>query len=371
MTGLNEAKRVVVKVGSALLVDETTGHINEAWLAGLAQDIAQLKAQGKEVVIVTSGAVALGRKALNTSSPYLPLEEKQAAAACGQIILNDAWKAALGSHHIAVAQILITSDDTQQRKRYLNARNTINTLLRAGIIPVINENDSITTAEIRYGDNDRLSARVAAMISADLLVVLSDVDGLYDRDPNRHDDAKHIPEIRNISDEIRAMAGDDTNPHGTGGMRTKLMAAEIALAAGCHMVITQGTIAHPIAHLQQGGACSWFIASDTPLSARKHWIAATNIPAGTVMIDDGAVNALRQGKSLLPAGVTDIHGRFDRGDTVVIHDANGQELGKGLINYATDDAMRILGKKSGDIASILGYKGRDVLIHRDDMVLNG
>jgi glutamate 5-kinase len=366
------AKRIVIKIGSSLLIDEASGHVRDAWLAALAQDIHTLRTQGKQVILVTSGAVALGRGPLGLKSKaLLLLEEKQAAAACGQIELYAAWRNALAPYTLKVAQLLLTADDSIVRRRYLNARNTIDTLLELGAVPIINENDTVATAEIRFGDNDRLAARVAQMASADYLILFSDIDGLYTADPGANPDAKFIAEVHDITPDIERMAGGSASAVGSGGMVTKLAAAKIALGAGCHMVIARGTGLHPLQALMHDGRCTRFIAKESPLSARKHWIAGSIHPAGSVVVDGGAASALHSGKSLLPAGVTAIEGLFGRGDTVLIKDAGGQVIGRGLIAYAADDATRIVGKKSHEIEGILGFKGRDVLIHRDDMVLQG
>jgi glutamate 5-kinase len=365
---LSQSKRLVVKVGSSTLIGED-GKLRRSWFAALAEDIAGLAARGAQVIVVTSGAVALGRSVLGIASGPLKLEEKQAAAACGQIVLSEAWREALMKRSLACAQLLLTIDDSENRRRYLNARTTLETLLEHNVIPVINENDTVATAELRFGDNDRLAARVAQMASADTLILLSDIDGLYDKNPHADKNAKHIAEVREITAEITGMAGIALSGVGTGGMVTKIEAAQIALAAGCHMAIAPGHANHPLKQLQEGGKATWFIASSTPKSARKHWISGSIAPAGVITVDDGAAEALGKGKSLLPAGVTAIQGQFGRGDAVIIKNAKGQELGKGLIAYSHEDAIRILGHKSQDIEQILGFKGRSALIHRDDLVL--
>jgi len=366
---LLQARRVVIKVGSALLVEQSTGRVNRAWLETLAQDVARLKARGQEVLLVSSGAIALGRRHLGLAPGKLALEESQAAAAVGQIRLAHAWKEVLEHHSIAVAQILLTFADTEERRRYLNARSTLDTLLKLGAVPVINENDTVATAEIRYGDNDRLAARVAQMISADCLVLLSDVDGLYTADPTRDAAAKFIPEVRSITPEIEAMAGGVSSNVGSGGMATKIAAAKIAVAAGCHMCVALGRELHPLQRLEQGARCSWFYPSASPITVRKQWIAGTLRPAGEVQIDAGALQALKQGKSLLPAGVTRVSGSFERGDAVVVRGPEGQEVARGLSAYSSKDAARICGRKSSEIEELLGYRGRDELIHRDDLVV--
>ncbi|MDH4105369.1 MAG: glutamate 5-kinase [Gammaproteobacteria bacterium] len=366
---LTRAKRVVIKIGSALLVEQSSGRVSRAWLETLAADIAAMRARGQEVVIVSSGAIALGRRQLGLPRGKLKLEESQAAAAVGQIRLAHAWKEVLEPYECAVAQILLTLGDTEERRRYLNARSTLNTLLKLGSIPVINENDTVATAEIRYGDNDRLAARVAQMASADCLVLLSDVDGLYTADPTRDPAARFIPEVSVITPQIESMAGGSASDVGSGGMATKVLAGKIALAAGCNMCITAGREPHPLRRIEAGGRCTWFVAKATPKTVRKQWIAGLLKPTGTLHVDEGAAKALRGGKSLLPAGVTKVEGRFDRGDAVLVKDAAGGELARGLSAYSSDDARRVQGRRSQDLEAILGYRGRDELIHRDDLVL--
>src|SRR5271170_7573854 len=329
-----EAKRVVVKVGSALLVDADKGRLNRSWLEGFAADVAHLKRRGQEVILVSSGAIALGRRHLGLSAGKLKLEESQAAAAVGQIRLAHAYKELLEAHEITVAQILLTLGDTEQRRRYLNARGTLNTLLAHGAVPVINENDTVATAEIRYGDNDRLAARVAQMIGADCLVLLSDIDGLYTADPNEDPDAEFIARVLEITPAIEAMAGGSLSDMGSGGMQTKIAAAKIAIGAGCHLCISQGAVEHPLQRIEDGARCTWFVPSSTPMATRKQWIAGTLKPAGAITVDDGAVRALMGGKSLLPAGVTRAVGRFDRGDTVSIIGPDGTEIGRGICAYS-------------------------------------
>jgi glutamate 5-kinase len=363
------ARRLVVKVGSALLVDEDKGDIRRAWLDALADDIARLKKRGVEVLMVSSGAIAAGRRHLSLTGKTLKLEEKQAAAATGQIRLAHAWQAALGRHDITVAQILLTPDDTEQRRRHLNARSTINQLLKLGAMPVINENDTVATDEIRFGDNDRLAARVAQMVSADTLVLLSDIDGLYTADPRTDEAARRIDTVTEITSEIEGMAGEAPPGYSSGGMVTKITAAKIALAAGCRMAIAFGKRDHPLAALENGAVCTWFLPSAEPRTARKRWIASSLKPAGTLTVDAGAVTALAGGKSLLPAGVTAVDGSFDRGDLVVVCGPTGQEIARGLVAYSAADALRIKGHKSREIEAILGYRGRDEMIHRDDLVL--
>lgn len=366
---LATARRLIVKIGSALLVDDGTGEIRTGWLAGLALDISALRARGVEVVIVSSGAIAVGRTRLGLPAGDLALEQKQAAAATGQIRLAHAWQEALSLHDMTVAQVLLTLSDTEERRRHLNARATIETLLQMGAVPVINENDTVATEEIRYGDNDRLAARVAQMISADTLVLLSDVDGLYDADPRTSDTAELIPEVAEITPAIEAMAGAAPAGYSSGGMVTKLDAAKIATAAGCAMAITDGKSENALAALATDGRCTWFLPTSEPLTARKRWIAGAVAASGAILIDAGAVTALSGGKSLLPAGVTGIEGRFERGDAVEIKVSGGGVIGRGLSAYSSEDAARIAGRKSRDIEGILGYRGRDEMIHRDDMVL--
>jgi glutamate 5-kinase len=364
-----KARRIVVKIGSALLTDRATGHIKTEWLNSLMDDVAELAKAGKQVVLVSSGAVALGRHALNLPKGPLELEQSQAAAAAGQISLAHAYQELASARGLTAAQILLTLGDTEERRRYLNARNTIEVLLSLKAIPVVNENDTVATAEIRYGDNDRLSARVASMVTADCLVLLSDVDGLYTSPPNDDPNAKHIPLVTSITPDIEAMAGDAGTELSKGGMKTKIEAAKIVFAAGTDMVITSGKVPHPLRAIKEGARVTWFIANSDPVTAKKRWISGQLVPNGQVFLDAGAEKALLSGKSLLPAGVTRIEGAFDRGDAVVIRSADGRELGRGLVAYAADDARRIMGKRSSDIAAILGFEGRSTLIHRDDMAL--
>ena len=365
---LDTAKRMVVKVGSALLVDEDKGDIRRAWLDALADDIARLKKRGCEMLMVSSGAIACGRRHLGLTAKALKLEEKQAAAATGQIRLAHAWQAALARHEITVAQILLTPDDTEQRRRHLNARSTIQQLLKLGAVPVINENDSVATDEIRFGDNDRLAARVAQMVSADTLVLLSDIDGLYTADPRLDKSASHIDTVSDVTPEIEAMAGAAPEGYSSGGMVTKITAAKIALAGGCRMAIALGKRDHPLAALEDGAACTWFLPQASPRTARKRWIAGSLQPVGTLRVDAGAVTALAAGKSLLPAGVLAVEGEFERGDPVIVRGPSGEEIARGLVAYSSADAARIRGHKSREIETILGYRGRDEMIHRDDLV---
>lgn len=369
VTPLTSAKRVVVKVGSALLVDATTGRLNRTWLETLVEDLVRMRARGQEVILVSSGAIALGRRHLALPRGALRLEESQAAAAVGQIRLAHAYKELLETHDITVAQILLTLEDTERRRRYLNARATLNGLLALGAIPVINENDTVATTEIRYGDNDRLAARVAQMASADCLVLLSDIDGLYTADPRKEPGATFVEHVATITPAIEAMAGHASSDVGSGGMATKIAAARIAVAAGCHMCIAAGDHRHPVRRIEDGERCTWFVPQGSPAAARKQWIAGTLRPAGALTIDAGAQRALSAGKSLLPAGVIRAVGRFDRGDTVSVLTLDGVEFARGISAYSDVDAARILGKKSSQIEGLLGFRGRDEMIHRDDLVI--
>jgi glutamate 5-kinase len=366
---LARARRIVVKVGSALLVDAETGRINRAWLETLIDDLLRLRRRGQGVILVSSGAIALGRRRLGLKAGTLRLEESQAAAAVGQIRLAHAYKELLETHEVTVAQVLLTLEDSERRRRYLNARATLESLLELGALPVINENDTVATAEIRYGDNDRLAARVAQMAGAECLVLLSDVDGLYSADPNKEPTAQFIHEVRHITPEIEAMAGRPASQLGSGGMAAKIMAARIAVAAGCHLCIAAGAHRYPLRRIEAGADCTWFVPSATPAAARKQWIAGTLRPAGAVTIDGGAWRALLEGASLLPAGVTGARGRFDRGDTVSVLNSDGAEVARGLVAYSDADAARIMGRQSGEIADLVGFRGRDEMIHRDDLVL--
>ncbi|MGH8328800.1 MAG: glutamate 5-kinase [Steroidobacteraceae bacterium] len=359
----------MVKVGSALLTDAETGRINRAWLESLIEDLLRLRRRDTQVILVSSGAIALGRRQLGLAKGPLRLEESQAAAAVGQIRLAHAYKELLESRDVTVAQVLLTLEDSERRHRYLNARATLETLLSLGALPVINENDTVATAEIRYGDNDRLAARVAQMAAADCLVLLSDVDGLYTADPNRSPAAAFIDEVLKITPEIEAMGGRSASEVGSGGMATKILAARIAVSAGCHMCIAAGHHRHPVRRIEEGARCTWFVPSATPVAARKQWIAGTLRPAGAVTIDPGALRALLDGRSLLPAGVISACGRFERGDTVSVLATDGTEIGRGIVAYSDVDAAKIMGRKSSDIESILGFRGRDEMIHRDDLVL--
>jgi glutamate 5-kinase len=374
MSRLAAARRLVVKIGSSILVDEAKGEIKRDWLEALTDDVARLHKGGCEVVLVSSGAIRLGRTHLKLPNGVLKLEESQAAAATGQIQLAQAYQEALARHGITVAQILLTLHDSEERRRYLNARQTMATLLGLGAVPVINENDTVATDEIRFGDNDRLGARVAEMISADTLVLLSDIDGLYTGDPRSDASAKFIPEIREITPEIEGMAGAAASALSNGGMVTKLMAGRIAMAAGCCMAIADGRKVGALGALIDGTArCSWFLPDyengASPLSARKKWIKGSLKTSGALIVDDGAVRALSCGKSLLPAGVTAIDGEFKRGDVVDVKDRGGRLLARGLVAYAADDARRIAGRKSAEIEKLLGFRGRDEMVHRDDLVV--
>jgi glutamate 5-kinase len=368
-TPLAQARRIVVKVGSALLVDQETGRLNRAWLETLVEDLKRLRRRGQQLILVSSGAIALGRRHLRLPKGPLRLDESQAAAAVGQIRLAHAYKELLESDDTHVAQILLTLEDSERRQRYLNARATLEALLGLGAIPVINENDTVATSEIRYGDNDRLAARVAQMASADCLVLLSDVDGLYTADPNHDAGAKFIPRVTDITPVIEGMAGRSNSDVGSGGMATKIAAARIAVAAGVHMCIASGHQKNPLKRIESGARCTWFVPTSTPATARKQWIAGTLRPSGSMTIDAGALRALLDGKSLLPAGVTRALGRFDRGDTVSVLAPEGVEVARGLTAYSDSDAARIMGRRSADIESLLGFRGRDEMIHRDDLVI--
>ena len=368
MAALTSYKRIIIKIGSALLVDASSGNIRTDWLRGLAADVAKLKSLGQDVILVSSGSIALGRSVLKLSDDVLSLEESQASAAVGQIRLAQAYEAALGTLGIKTAQILLTLEDSSDRRRYLNSRRTMTALLGLDVVPIVNENDTVATDEIRFGDNDRLASQVASMIEGDLLILLSDVDGLYTGDPRIDKTAQHIPIIEKITPEMEFGAGGTGSLSSKGGMKTKVMAAKTAMSAGCEMVIMEGDINRPISVLASGVKSSWFKSSNTPKLARKIWISGMK-PKGIIVIDEGAEIALRVGKSLLSVGVKSINGTFDRGDMVCIQNEMQKELGKGLVSYDIREAKLITGKKTKDIASILGYEGRGALIHRDDMVL--
>ena len=366
---LADFRRIVVKIGSSLLVDAKGGRLNEKWLASLAADIAALHAEKRDILVVSSGAIALGRTVLKLAAGELALEDSQGAAAVGQIALARNWTEALSRHGIAAGQVLVTLGDTEERRRYLNARSTIDRLLQWRAVPVINENDTVATNEIRYGDNDRLAARVATMVSADLLVLLSDVDGLYDAPPGVGASARHVPRVERITLEIEAMAGSAGSGLSRGGMQTKIEAGKIATAGGTHMVIASGRLDHPLRAIEDGARCTWFITAGNPVTARKKWIAGSLEPRGTLTIDAGAVAALRRDNSLLPVGVTRIEGAFARGDAVIIRGPDGVEIGRGLCAYDAEDAQKIRGRSSSEIDAILGFSGRTEIVHRDDLVV--
>jgi glutamate 5-kinase len=367
---LTEARTLVVKIGSSTLVDPETGSPATGWLEAFASDVARVRRRGQNVVLVSSGAIALGRRRLGLAAGALKLEEAQAAAAVGQIALARAWSEMLARHGLTVAQILLTLGDTENRRRYLNARSTLKTLLAMGAIPVINENDTVATAEIRFGDNDRLAARVAGMIEAEVLVLLSDIDGLYTADPREDPQARFIAEVQGVTPEIEAMAGPPGSDMGSGGMATKILAARLAMDAGTHMVIANGATLAPLHAIEAGGRCTWFVAQHSPSALRKRWISGTLSPAGSVIIDEGAVAALQQGKSLLPAGVVRVEGAFERGDCVIVRDQAGREVARGLVAYGAGDARQICGARSASIEALLGHRGRDEMIHRDDLTLS-
>jgi glutamate 5-kinase len=365
------AKLVVVKVGSALLVDGGKGELRREWLTSLCADVAALKREGVKVVLVSSGSIALGRRLLKLPTGALRLEESQASAAAGQVRLAEAYADMFASLDIVAAQVLLTFGDTEERRRYLNARATLNTLVDLGAVPVINENDTVATAEIKFGDNDRLGARVASMMGADRLVLLSDVDGLYTANPGIDPTATHIPEVTAITPDIEAMAGDSISGFGRGGMTSKLIAAKIAMGAGCDVILAKGETLSPLSAIRKSARHTIFRASTTPAVAKKRWIAGVLRPEGALVIDEGAVRALKEGKSLLPAGIRQIDGRFERGDAVVVKDRDGREIARGLAAYNASDAEMIAGKRTVEIEAILGYRGRDEMIHRDDLILTG
>jgi glutamate 5-kinase len=366
---LNSFRRIVVKVGSSLLVDPLEADVKRGWLLKLADDLALLHRRGADVLVVSSGAVALGRSVLGLPNGALPLEDSQAAAAVGQIALARLWAEALADRGMTAGQILVTFGDTEERRRYLYARECLTRLLALRAVPVINENDTVATSEIRYGDNDRLAARVATMASADCLVLLSDVDGLYTAPPGENPSAKLIPLVPRVTPEIEAMAGGAASQYSRGGMRTKIEAAKIATTGGAHLVIADGRQTSPLSRIADGAPCSWFLTPSNPMTARKKWIAGSLEPKGSLHLDEGAARALASGRSLLPAGVKRIEGAFARGDCVVIRNARGGEIGRGLVTYDAADASRIIGRSSRDIESVLGFKGPDEIIHRDDMAL--
>src|SRR3954463_14297214 len=366
---LADFRRVVVKVGSSLIIDAEAGCVREAWLPSLCDDIARPHRDKRDLLGGSSGAIALGRAVLRLPPGPLKLDDSQAAAAVGQIALARTWSAGLGRHDMTAGQVLVTLQDTEERRRYLNARSTIERLLEWRAVPVINENDTVATNEIRYGDNDRLAARVATMASADLLILLSDIDGLYDAPPGANPSAKLVPVVESVTSEIEAMAGAAESELSRGGMYTKIEAAKIATTSGTHMLIASGKIEHPLQAIANGGRCTWFLTPANPVTARKRWIAGSLEPKGTLTIDAGAVSALRAGKSLLPAGVIRIDGQFARGDAVVVRDPDSHEIGRGLVAYDAEDAEKIKGRSSPDVMSILGISGRAEMIHRDDLVI--
>lgn len=371
MTTLADAKRIVIKVGSALLIDEARGAPDNAWLSGFAADVARLKARGQQVLVVSSGAVALGRRRLSLGKGKLELAQKQAAAAAGQSLLMHAWENAFDPHGAITAQVLLTRDDTETRRRWLNGRATVETLLTLGVVPIVNENDTVVTEEIRYGDNDRLAARVAQMVGADLLILLSDIDGLYTADPRSHPGAEHIPLVQRLTPEIEAMAGgaNASAGVGTGGMATKLEAVRIADHGGCATLITLGSRPTPLLAVEDGARATLFEAAVSPAAAYKQWIGGALAPQGTLIVDAGAAKALVSGKSLLPAGVRVVEGQFDKGDAVVIRDLDGREIGRGLARYDAAEAEQIKGLKSSEIEGALGYSAGATLIHADDLAL--
>jgi glutamate 5-kinase len=366
---LTDAKRVVIKIGSALLVDSETGALNRPWLMALADEVVRMRERGQQVVIVSSGAIALGRPYLGMSREQSRLEDHQAAAAAGQILLAHAYQDLLDERGVRMAQVLLTLDDTENRRRYLNARSTLSRLIQLGAVPVINENDTVATQEIRYGDNDRLGARVAEMVSADCLVLLSDVDGLYTADPTTDPDAELIPEVRDITAEIAGRAGASSTPFGSGGMITKIAAARICMAAGCATVIANGHHLEPLRAIEAGAPCTWFIPRKSPRAARKQWIAGSLKSHGRLLIDGGAARALAAGGSLLPVGVVGVEGEFERGDALTVVGEDGRNIARGLAAYSSADAKRIQGRRSEEIEGLLGYGGRDEIMHRDNLVL--
>ena len=368
---IKSTRLVVIKIGSALIVDPTTGKARADWMRDLAADVASLRAAGAQVVLISSGSIALGRQHLSLPAGAIKLPEKQAAAAIGQVELAQLWSNALQAYDMRTAQILLAPEDTETRRRHINARTTIQTLLELGFVPVVNENDTVTTYEIRFGDNDRLAARVAGMISADLLILLSDVDGLYTKNPHQSEDAEHIPEITQIDEDIMVLGGGANAEFASGGMSTKLAAARIATEAGADMVICKGSASCPVTALLDGALYSLFHRRTSPKKARKKWIAGALDPKGQIVVDKGAQSALLKGKSLLPVGILRLSGQFDRGDLVQIINAEGIELGHGLAGYATAEAEKIKGQKSQVIETLLGYEGRAELIHADDLVLRG
>ncbi|MFD1704544.1 glutamate 5-kinase [Methylopila henanensis] len=363
--------RIVVKIGSALLVDQVAGALKRRWLESLASDLARHAARGAEVIVVSSGAIALGRTVLGLPRGPLRLEDSQAAAAVGQIALARAWSEVLGVHDITAGQLLLTLGDTEERRRYLNARATLARLLALKAVPVVNENDTVATSEIRYGDNDRLAARVASMASADCLVLLSDIDGLYTAPPAQDPTATLIPIVERVNASVEAIAGGAASEFSRGGMRTKVEAARIATGAGIHMMIASGKVESPLSVVEQGGRCTWFLPHDNPAQSRKRWIAGVLAPRGEIHVDAGAASALNRGRSLLPAGVVRVDGHFSRGEAVIVRAPDGVEVARGLVSYDSGDANRLRGKPTAEIEQVLGFKGRPAIIHRDDLVLTG
>ena len=367
---LEKSRRLVIKIGSALLVDSETGQLRETWLRALAQDVARLMERGKQVILVSSGAIAMGLGPLGFSRRPTRLEEAQAAASVGQIRLAQAYQSLFGTQDLVIGQILLTIHDLENRPSYLNARNTVEALVERGVVPVINENDTVATAEIRFGDNDRLAARVAQMANADTLILLSDIDGLYDSDPRSNPQARFLDRVDAITPEVEAMAGPPAAiTPGTGGMITKLKAAKIALAGGCSMIIMNGHENHPVTRLEDGERSTLFPATTDPLTVRKQWIASLMAPKGFVHVDAGAITALKKGASLLPAGVTGVDGAFDRGDLVAFVGPDSHIVGQGLTSYSADHATLMQGRTMQDAYDILGHVGRSALVHRDDLVL--
>ncbi len=366
---IEDTKRIVVKVGSSLLFDQDTNTLNSEWLISLAEDIKKLREKGKQIIIVSSGAIALGAKDLNLHMKELKMDMNQAVSSVGQIHLMSSYKSAFEKNEIKVSQILLTLDDTEQRRRSINARRTIDTLLNLNIVPIVNENDTIATTEIRYGDNDRLASRVAQISSADCLIMLSNINGLYSSDPKNDNEIKLIDKVTEINTEIEEMIGTSVSETGKGGMKTKIQAAKTALLSGCHLAITNGTINHPITSLFNGRPCTWFVPSKTPLAARKQWIAGTMKPVGSLIIDEGATKALKNGSSLLPAGIKSIEGKFERGDVIEIKTIDKNIIGIGLSGYSASESELIKGHKSDEIAKILSYSYREEMIHKDDLVL--
>lgn len=369
LPSLQHARRIVVKIGSSLLIDAETGTLNTARLNTICAEVHRLQTRGQQVLIVSSGAIALGRRQLDLSRNQRRLDYHQSAAAAGQVLLIRAYHEVFDRYQVKIAQILLTLDDTEHRKRYLNARATLENLLELGAMPIVNENDSVATDEIRYGDNDRLAARVALMISADCLILLSDVAGLYDADPEVDENARLIPIVESLDAKIDAVAGESRTEFGSGGMVTKVAAAKICIPSGCATVIASGLVENPLANIEDGGPCTWFVPKTTPQAARKQWIAGTLTPKGSLHIDAGAMDALLRGRSLLAVGITAISGEFDRGDPVTIHGPDRVELARGLVAYSSQESELIKGKHSDTTEEILGYCGRKAVVHRDDMVL--